>query len=678
MGVYVKTPTGERALFDVALFLRDQGLIPIGVEKGNITYKSEDGKEEGVFSIADWAIQNDYTIEKIDGFNTPPSALDTPPSGMNRLDQAVFFMAGKNVNELRDLFPQATQLSDGRVVVLDKDGLWKTMWSDTWEPPQPFPSYDDHVAAGQALDTRVGMKAAGLAFLFGLAGVTPKIKNGDVDIASLEKCLKVIARNCPVENKMILSKFIQQTTGLDSWSFQTALIDINELASWLKQVVTRSSLDFRMRQGEVATVVMTELQHIASAEFLAEIDRLEKVPATKDLVCNMKEVVDEFIMVMANLDVIRDISKISGLDEWKDQAEAMVDQSKLPPMPAFVPRLHKVLQYMLPISKNKNLAFVKGKRGLNAIASMMIMIDKAIYSLSDVPDCSAKQKMMMALKNTQCKFENKLAFYYHPMKDKTGMEVNEFMLAKQKYGPKREVVYKLIQDPKDTWAGKLFENFRREPNLEALYEGLPKKFRLIVQSFVAMQIAYDMQSWVDSHYQKRVNDPFAMHTDLFGTPPPEYGYLADNSPRAALNIIETLAAASAMMSGWTPETRYQVLRSPMHMAQLIDMIQSASIQREVGAVEALSKAGLTHMNDPYRAVDPKRIWEDPVAVQQDIDRQVEEMVAMLAAEQAQKEQAEMAQEQQEVAAAQAQNQAAAEGGGGTGAPMSGPVMGGAA
>jgi hypothetical protein len=653
MGVYLKDQKdGSRGMLDVGIFFKDQGLIPTRVVQGNIEYKSIDGSEEGVFSIADWAIQNGYSVEKIDGFNTPVSALDVPPLGMNRLDQAVFFMAGKNVNELRELFPQAAQLDDGRVVVLDKDGLWKTMWSHNWEPPQGFPTYEENVAAGTALDTRVGMKAAGIAFLFGLTGVEAKIKNGDVTIDSVGKMLKVIERNAPLECQLVLSKLVTQTTGLDSWSFQTALINVDEVISWLKQVTKNNSFQFRMRQAEVAAALMSELHLLANMEFMKEIDRLEKLDITKRLVCNMKEVVDEFIILMTQMDALKDISRVSGLDDWKNAAE--INEKNMPPMPAFVPRLHKLLQYIIPMSQTKSLAFVKGKRGLNAIASLMIIIDKCIFALGEVPDCSAKSKMNMALKTMQTKLENKLAFYYHPINDKTGLEPNEFMISKESYGPKREVVYKLVQTPKEQWAGMLLDNFRQEPNLEALYKGVPDRFRRITQSFIAMQIAWDMQSWVDSNYQTRANDPMQMFEDRLGPPPPEYGYLADNSPRAALNIIETLAAASAMMSNWPERQRREVLRSPMLIASLVDMIQAASIQREVGAVEALSKVGITHMGDPYRPVHPERIWEDPVKVQEDIDAQVAQVAAMMEAEAAAEEQARVAKEQEAAAAANAQ------------------------
>src|SRR5690348_16975035 len=142
MGVYFRTKEGRQGMLDVAMLLRSEDLTPYKVENGNVLFTGPDG-QDGMFSVADWAVKNGYSVEKIDGFNTPPTALDIPPLDMTRLDQSVWYMDGAKMDVLSELFPQATKLDDGRVVVLDKDGLWKTMWSDTWSPDQPYPSYED-------------------------------------------------------------------------------------------------------------------------------------------------------------------------------------------------------------------------------------------------------------------------------------------------------------------------------------------------------------------------------------------------------------------------------------------------------------------------------------------------------------------------------------------------------
>src|SRR5687768_17110395 len=113
MAVYFSTQDGKTGMLDVAMFLRAKGLIPYKVQEGNILFVSDDGsKKEGLFSIADWAVSNGYHIYKIDGFNSPPTALDIPPLDFTRLDQSVWFMDGAKLDALREVFPQAAKLDD--------------------------------------------------------------------------------------------------------------------------------------------------------------------------------------------------------------------------------------------------------------------------------------------------------------------------------------------------------------------------------------------------------------------------------------------------------------------------------------------------------------------------------------------------------------------------------------
>jgi len=659
--IYFKTPEGQSGALDIVQMLRADGLIPTGVQDGNVMYTSEDGVEEGMFSVADWAMQTGHTISKIDGFNSPVTALPLPPTGMNSLDQSVWFMDGGNMQALQEMFPQAQRLSDGRAVVLDKDGLWKTMWSDNWSPPAKFPTYQDLADRGQALDVKEGMKSAGIVFLFGLSGQDLDIsKTGGATPKSITKCLRAVSNNAPTENKMMIGKIMHQTTGIDEWKFMNALYSPEEVGAWLDQTQKSSTFQFRMKQVSVADMVIKSMHQIAVRQFIDAMNALSKMPEAKHMIINLKEVTDEFITMLDRLDVIRDMGKITGLEEWKSIAEdKAVDPSKLPPMPAFVPKLVKLLKWIMPVSQNNVLAFAKGQRGFKAIMSLMVMVDNCLYSLSDVPDSTAKQKMFMALKNIQTRMENKLAIYFHPEKNPDGMKSNLFHEAKKNYGDKREVVYAIVQSSKETWAQLITETLRKEPNLEAFYDTLPKDFAGLLKTFLAMDVAYDMQPWIDPEYRKRINDPLAMMSDIYGAPPPEFGYLADNSPRAALNIIETLTQTAAMFNTMGDRQRLHVVRSPLLFANMMNMLQTAAVQREVGTVETLTRMGMMANNDPYTSVDPRRIWEDPVAVAEDQKAQMAAYMEQMASEKAAEDVAKLDQNAQSAMMAEQQGAPAA-------------------
>jgi hypothetical protein len=626
MGVYFQTKDGKQGMLDVSIMLREQGLTPYKVQNGNVLFTSADGSgQEGLFSVADWAQKNGYSVTKIDGFNTPPTALDVPPTDMTALDQSVWYMDGARMDALRELFPQVAKLDDGRVVVLDRDGLWKTMWSDTWQPPQEYPSYSDRVESGDAVDTRTAMRSAGIAFLFGLAGVDPKIKkNGDLAPKSIEAMLHELCNNAPMETKMALGKFVEQTTGVDQWKFSNALYHPDDLAYWLQNLMSKTTFDFRMVQSDHAEVLVAALHKVSMKEFRDSMNALVKADDTKSLTLNMKEAAVEFITMLHNMDVIRDIGKVTGLDDWKKGGENDdIDLRKLPPMPSFIPRLVRLLQFVMPMAKDKALMIARGPRGLKAIIGLMGLIDVTLFSLCDVPDSTAKSKMFMVLKTLQNRLESKLAMSYHPINNTDGSKVNLFMQAKQEYAEKRETVYKLIQTPKEMWSKTVIDTLRQEPNIEAFYDQLPDIFAKLLQSFVALDTAYDMQPWVDTNYQDRIMDAFATMTDTYGPPPPDSGYLATNSPRAALNIIDTLATASGMILNMPTGQRKHILRSPVMFANLMKMVQTASVAREIGAVEVLSKMGI---EDPYSTNDPTKIWSDNQNVSSDqIDQQVLDM-----------------------------------------------------
>lgn len=648
MGVYFSTQEGKQGMLDVVMLLRSEGYMPFKVQDGNVLFN--DGKgNQGLFSVAQWAVENHFKVSKIDGFNTPMTALDIPPLNLTSLDQSVWYMDGAKMDALQEMYPQAMKLDDGRVVVLDSDGLWKCMWSDTWQAQDPYPSYEDRVGTGEAIDTRTGMKSAGIAFLFGLAGVDPKLdKEGDIKPDSVAKMLHAINKNAPLETQMALAKLIEQTTGVDQWKFTAALNHPEDIGYWLHCISTKTTFDFRMIQADHAEIIVAALHKLSIKEFTDSMEALVKLPETKSAVINMRECAADFLAMLHNMDVIRDMSKVTGLDDWKADAEVTIDKTKLPPMPSFVPRMVKLLQFVMPMAKDKALMLTKGVRGIRAVTMVMVMIDACIYSLSDVPDSTAKQKMTMVLKNFQVKLESKLAMTYQPINDDKGMKVNPFMQAKGIYTEKREVVYKLVQIPKEMWSKSIIDKLRLEPNLEAFFDVIPEFMAKLLQSFVAMDTAYDMQPWIDSNYQERILDSFAQYQDAYGPPPPEFGALANNSPRAALNIIDTLATAAGMIGALPDSQRREILRRPIMFANMMKMIQTASVGREIGAVEILNRMGI---QDPYASPSSEQIWRDPNDVQAENDAMEQQISQFIQGQMAQQQQSQLDQQ-----AADAQNQ----------------------
>lgn len=636
---------------DVAAHLAENfpGAEITGVENGLVVFKDPNGKV-GRFSLGQWAESTGATIIEMNGFNSPDTALDQPPVGMNYLDQSAFYMDGQNMEALQEMFPQALKKVDGAVVVLDSDGMWRTMWSPYIQQPLPAPAFAEMVDQNMVQDPKLAMRVAGITFMFALAGIEPGTdNNGNFKVDSLVKAIKVIARNAPYENKVQIGKLLHQTTGLDPWKFNNACLAPEETGEWLKMGVKATSFQYRMKQADLAELMLEAMRGMAKQEFAQSMKQLVKLPETKALLINLKTIFGEFVQFLIGLDLLRDISRTTGLNEWIALNEdSSFDPTKLPPMPKFVEAFVKMLRWMLPIVKEKNLAFAKGKKGFMAVLGLEMMIDDCIYSLAGIPDSSAKYKMFMALKRLQTQIETKLSFIYQPSPDanKDGMKENPFMKAKAFYSEKRETLYKLCQLPKESWNNTLLQSLRETQNLEVFYDSLPKTYGEMMKSFAAMDAAYDMQPWVDLNHAERTHDPFSQYNESFGLPPPEAGYLAKNSPRAAFNIAETLVEGAGVISSASEAATKEMLRNPWLLANLLKTLQVASVNRELGTVEVLSKFGITAMNDKWSSPDSHRIWEDPEAVQKDVDRQVQELMGSMAMEAMMQQQGQQQQDQQ--------------------------------
>lgn len=622
-----------------------------GVRDGVVRFRTSEGKS-GAFSLAQWAENNQSEIIFMNGYNNAETAIDQPPNGMNYFDQAVFFQDGMDMNALKEMFPDSTQDQDGSVKVLDNDGLWKIMWSPFLSPPEAPMSYDERVEIGEVNDPRLVLRTAGVTILFGLAGEgLPKTnKDGGVNVAPLVKALKILQRNAPMENRFQIGKVISQTTGLDPWKFTNAVFAPDYLGEHLKAALKMNSFEFRSMQAEMAEVLVQNLRLMSKKEFDDATRSLIKQPETKELLINLKQVFSEFIQMLVGLDLLRDISRSTGLNEWISLNEdSAFDKSKLPDMPEFVTAFVKLLRVIMPIVKDGPLAMARGKNGLRAIFLIMHMIDDAIFSLVGVPDHTAKNKMFLALRKVQTMLENKLSFHYQPdpLKNKDGLLENLFRQAKEQYSGSKDMVYKLCQTPKESWNNTLLEGLRKSPNIETEYDKMPTSFADLMKSFAAMDAAYDMQPWCDVNHAARTHDAFSEHNESFGLRPPEAGYLAKNQPRVVVNIAETLIEGAAFLSEMPDSNVKEMLRDPQLLAQMLKMLMTASTQREIGTVETLNKLGGV---DGMASPDPRRIWDDPEQVEYEQQRQIQEMMGAMAEQQAMQNQQKQQQGMQEQAA----------------------------
>lgn len=635
---------GRQGTLDVVKLAREQlnGEV-VGVQDGIVQVRGEEGLFG--FALGQWAENNQANITMIQGFNSPDTALDQPPLGMNHLDQSAFYNDGADLNALREMYPDATTLPDGRVVVLDSDGLWKTMWSHRVSAPLPPMTFEEEVNANLTNDPRLTMRVAGVNMFFALAGIDPtNDMNGNYKVSDVVKALKVIQRNCPHENRTEIGKLLQQTTGLDPWKFNNAVSDPEAVGEWLKKALKLTGFEYRSLQFDYVEQMVRGLRAIALEEYSQYMLPLMKLPETDRILVNLNRILSEFVQTMAQMDILRDISKSTGLSEWVNLNEGMaLDDSVMPEMPEFIQEFVRLMRWILPIVKNPKLAMATGKKGLKAIISLTLMIDSSIYALAGVPEHSAKMKLYFALKRLQAQLETKLAFNYQPdpEKNRDGLVENPFMAAKSLFSAKRETIYRLCQMPQESWNNTLLEALRQVPNLEQYYDSLPNKFADVVKSFAAMDASFDMQPWVDVAYAERTNDPFSQYNESFGAMPPEAGYLAKNSPRAVFNISEALVQGAAFIVDMGEKQTRALLRSPQLLRQFMSAIQTASVNREVGTVEVLNKFGIGGNTDMMGSPDATRIWEDPEIVQRDNEYQIQELMGQLAMEQA------MAQGQQE-------------------------------
>ncbi len=653
MAVRFEGADGRQGTLDVVNLAREElnGEVS-GVQNGLIMVNDAEGKPFA-FSLAQWAEDNQATITMIQGYNSPETALNEPPQGMNYLDQSAFFNDGADTNVLAEMYPDNRTLQDGRIVVLDADGLWRTMWSSDVHTPLPSLTFDEEVDANMVNDPRLSVRVAGIEMLFGLTGVSGKTdRDNNYKISDVVKALKKVATNCPHENRTEIGKMLMQTTGLDPWKFNNAVIDPDSVGEALKDALKMSSFEYRSLQLDYTDKMVRGLRIIALAEFSKHIKPLLKLPEADRLLINLGGVLNEFVQTMVQMDILRDISRTTGLTDWVNLNEGVaLDENTLPEMPEFVEAFVKLMRWALPIVKSPKLQMAHGRNGMKAIISLLLMVDETIFTLAEVPEHSAKMKMFFALRRLQASIETKLSFLFQPdpMKNTKNLLENPFNVARTLYGPKRETLYNLCQNPKESWNNTLLIALHENPNIEVFYDELPAQFAKVVKRFAAMDAAFDIQPWVDVNHADRTHDPFSQYNESFGAPPPEAGYLAKNSPRAIFNISETLVQAAAYISNLSDAQTNNILRNPMLMRQLMKSIMTASINREIGTVEIMSKMGVGPDMDQMASPDASRIWEDPEVVQRDNEYQLQEMMGEMAAQQAMQQQGQQDQEKEAIA-----------------------------
>lgn len=639
MGIRFEMQDGRQGTLDVAadaISKFGEGAELVGVVDGIVRIKSPDGSMKG-FVLGQWSEEYGARIVWMDGFNTPETAVNRPPNGLNYFDQSVFYNDGMDMNALQDLYPRSQKNDDGSVVVLDNDGLWKVMWSSSLRGPEAPKTQQEEIHENLMNDPRLVMRTAGVVFLLGVAGISATTGKKGFKVKDIVKALRTIQDNAPHENKFQINKIVNQTTGVDTWKLDNAYMNPEALGHWLVEAQKLNSFQFRMLQMQAAEKTVQGMRSMAMKDFHDSVAPLLDFPETDNIRINLQEIVGEFIQFLVGLDLLRDISRSTGLNEWVSLSEdAAYDPNLLPEMPAFVGAFVTFLRTIMPISEKPALAFAKGKKGFKAIMHIMTMIDECIYSLAGVPDSAAKFKMFMGLKKVQSSIETKLSFHYQPdpLKDKRMVKENPFMQAKGFYTPKREQLYKLCQLPREAWNNTILEGLRQTENLETFYDALPKGYARMLQDFACMDTAYDMQPWVDVTHADRTHDPFSQYQESFGLTPPEAGYLAKNSVRAVQNIAETIIASCAYIAEEDSETTIGLLRNPFLMANFIKTMMVASVNRELGIVEVLSKFGIAGSTDPESSPDSARIWDDPDAVKKDNDDKMKEMLGNIAMEEA--------------------------------------------
>lgn len=639
MGIRFETQEGRQGTLDVAadaISRFGEGTELVGVVDGIVQIKTPDGTMQG-FALGHWSEQFGARIVFMDGFNSPETAINRPPNGLNYFDQSVFYNDGMDMNALQDLYPRSMKNEDGTVVVLDNDGLWKVMWAPNLRGPEAPLNMQEEIHENLVNDPRLVMRTAGVVFMLGVAGISATTGKKGFKVNDIVKALRTIQDNAPHENKFQINKIINQTTGIETWKMDNAYLNPESVGYWLEKAQKVNSFQFRMMQMQAAEKTVAGMRSMAMKDFHDAMGPLLDMEETANIRINLQEIVAEFVQFLVGLDLLRDISRSTGLNEWVSLSEdAAYDPNLLPEMPAFVGAFVTFLRVVMPISEKSALAFAKGKKGFKGIMHIMTMIDECIYSLAGVPDSAAKFKMFMALKQVQSKIESKLSFHYHPdpLKDKRAVKENMFMQAKSFYSPKREQLYKLCQLPRESWNNTILEGLRQNENLEVFYDSLPKGYARMLQDFACMDTAYDMQPWVDVNHADRTHDAFSQYQESFGLTPPEAGYLAKNSPRAVQNIAETIIASCAYIAEEEEQTTINLLRNPFLMANFIKTMMVASVNRELGIVEVLSKFGIAGTSDPEASPDSARIWDDPEAVKQDNDARMKEMLGQIAMEEA--------------------------------------------
>lgn len=639
MAIRFELPDGTTGTLDVSKLVGEEvgGQIS-GVKDGLVMYKDANGKR-GAFSLAQWAEEHQAQIILMEGFNGPDTALDQPPNGMNYMDQSVFFQDGMDMEALSAIFPKNMERNDGRVVVMDNDGLWKTMWSPFIHAPIPPMTIEDMEQVGLLQEPELIIRTAGITFMLALAGIeATSDEEHNFKVEEILAAMEIINRNAPFEVKDQIAKLIEQTTGVKHHKFINALLAPKEVGTSLLEAkkLKLTSFNYRMMQMDMAQKIMEAQQQDVRDKMMQNLTPLAKLSEVNGLLINLKQLTGEFIQTLVGLDLLRDISKVTGLNDWIALNESSAyDPSRLPDMPSFVPHFVQLLKWIMPITKKNELSMAKGRSGFKALVNLLIMIDDCIFSLADVPDHSAKYKMMMALKRLQAGIETKINFVFHPdvNKNRDGLKENPFMMAKEQYGPIREALYKTIQNPKETWNKVLLDQLADHENVEVFYDALPDNMVKLWKAFAAMDAAYDMQPWVDVRYKERTHDAFSDYHPAFGERPPEGGYLAKNSNRSVQNISETMIIGAAVLQQMSEQEARKLLRNPYHFSLLLKSLMVASVNREIGTVEVLSKFGIGPMQDPMASPDPNRIWEDPETVQVEMDAQIEELMGELAMQQ---------------------------------------------
>ncbi|GAC1686524.1 MAG: hypothetical protein NVS9B9_08690 [Ktedonobacteraceae bacterium] len=548
---------------------------------------------------------------------------------------------------LKRKYRDAQRLEDGRIVVLDRDNMWRT-FSDPSDPtiiPQPK-SYAEKALSGEAPDMEIELRQAGIALILGMAGVTPDEdynQKGIPPIAEdLYEACEVLRNNLSAEGKMMLGILVEQLTGLPKWQFMFLVVHCPVVYKILEEEWSLDAIEAKSHQVELAEHFINSLYSDMLTKYVTAMNAIVNSPSgvVNHFKMDLKALTDPFIQALNSMDIIRNLSIISG---WKDQQEQIrkgkANPSDYPPNFAMM-NLAQMVQTMMNSSKH-DVLILHGKSGFQAAGAINLQIEKCLMSLSDIPNTAIKTKAFLLLRDFQARLETAMAGPFDDDK-----KPNMFAQARMTYGPSRESLYNFVQIPKTLWAQTLMDGVSQDEDPEQTIGKFQGATKVLAEAMISTEIAYNLRPWIDTNYLQKINAGIQF-TD-FGASPPHSGFLSKHSPRVARSISQMIDGIATHLAGLGDDARKLMLRDPSYLNNIVSAMTQGVKMQEKLVQQARGSLGIDHIPDMEAAPDTDRLFEDPEIVKSDIAQQQQE------AQQQQMAQAQQAQAQAEQQQAQQQ------------------------